>query len=92
MSTESIIILAIVIAAAVAVAAWQLRKKKANPASPPAQATQPSAAQATQPSAVQATQPSAAGMGLLAQALIDAPRSLGKRSLGAGQGDFGGGS
>ena len=84
MSTESIIILAIVIAAAVAVAAWQLRKKKANPASPPAQATQPSAAQATQPSA--------AGMGLLAQALIDAPRSLGKRSLGAGQGDFGGGS
>lgn len=35
MSTESIIILAIVIAAAVAVAAWQLRKKKANPASPP---------------------------------------------------------
>ena len=83
MSTESIILLALVIAA-VAVAAWQLRKKKANPASPPAQATQPSAAQATQPSA--------AGMGLLAQALIDAPRSLGKRSLGAGQGDFGGGS
>lgn len=75
MSTESIILLALVIAA-VAVAAWQLRKKKANPASPPAQATQPSAA----------------GMGLLAQALIDAPRSLGKRSLGAGQGDFGGGS
>ena len=30
MSTESIIILAIVIAAAVAVAAWQLRKKKAG--------------------------------------------------------------
>lgn len=83
MSTESIILLALVIAA-VAVAAWQLRKKKANPASPPAQATQPSA--------VQATQPSAAGMGLLAQAMIDAPRSLGKRSLGAGQGDFGGGS
>ena len=75
MSTESIILLALVIAA-VAVAAWQLRKKKANPASPPAQATQPSAA----------------GMGLLAQALIDAPRSLGKRSLGEGQGDFGGGS
>ena len=196
MSTESIILLALVIAA-VAVAAWQLRKKKANPASPPAQATQPSAAQATPPSAAQATQPSAvqaskhltpadyadsffsgwlagmpikpyelpahikgygenglydrdkydprfydalaprivaadgtfvdiatltrvfpdgtsdkiapttmrqwlyglsidpasaAGMGLLAQALIDAPRSLGKRSLGAGQGDFGGGS
>mgnify|MGYP006934757827 CR=1 FL=1 len=38
------------------------------------------------------TAASAAGMGLLAQALIDAPRSLGKRSLGAGQGDFGGGS
>ena len=35
---------------------------------------------------------SAAGMGLLAQALIDAPRSLGKRTLGEGQGDFGGGS
>ena len=35
---------------------------------------------------------SAASMGLLAQALLDAPRSLGKRSLGAGQGDFGGGS
>ena len=46
MSTESIIILAIVIAAAVAVAIWKLRKKKANPASPPAQATQPSAAPA----------------------------------------------
>ena len=83
MSTESIILLALVIAA-VAVAAWQLRKKKANPASPPAQATQPSA--------VQATQPSAASMGLLAQAMIDAPRSLGQRSPGAGQGDFGGGS
>ena len=122
MSTESIIILAIVIAAAVAVAAWQLRKKKANPASPPAQATQPSAAQATQPSTfvdiatltrvfpdgtsdkiapttmrqwlygLSIGPASAAGMGLLAQALIDAPRSLGKRSLGAGQGDFGGGS
>ena len=102
MSTESIILLALVIAA-VAVAAWQLRKKKANPASPPAQATQPSAAHATQPSAAPTTMrqwlyglsidpASAAGMGLLAQALIDAPRSLGKRSLGAGQGDFGGGS
>ena len=46
MSAESIILLALVIAAvAVAVAAWQLRKKKANPASPPAQATQPSAVQ-----------------------------------------------
>ena len=63
MTTESIIILAIVIAAvAVAVAAWQLRKKKANPASPPAQATQPSAVQATQPSAVQ-------GRATLAEAL-----------------------
>lgn len=53
MSTESIILLALVIAA-VAVAAWQLRKKKANPASPPVQATQPSAVQATQPSAAPA--------------------------------------
>ena len=35
---------------------------------------------------------SAASMGLLAQAMIDAPRSLGQRTLGAGQGDFGGGS
>ena len=35
---------------------------------------------------------SAASMGLLAQAMIDAPRSLGQRSPGAGQGDFGGGS
>ena len=71
MSAESIILLALVIAAvAVAVAAWQLRKKKANPASPPAQATQPSAAQATQPSAVQATQPSAVqGRATLAEAL-----------------------
>ena len=75
MSTESIILLALVIAA-VAVAAWQLRKKKANPASPPAQAVPPSAA----------------NMGLLAQAMIDAPRSLGQRTPGAGQGDFGGGS
>ena len=104
MSTESIILLALVIAA-VAVAAWQLRKKKANPASPPAQATQPSAVQATQPSAAPASKRLTAadyadsffsgwlaGMGLLAQALIDAPRSLGKRSLGEGQGDFGGGS
>ena len=33
---------------------------------------------------------SAAGMGLLAQAMIDAPRSLGQRTLGAGQGSFGG--
>ena len=63
MSAESIILLALVIAAvAVAVAAWQLRKKKANPASPPAQATQPSAVQATQPSAVQ-------GRATLAEAL-----------------------
>lgn len=35
---------------------------------------------------------SAASMGLLAQAMIDAPRSLGQRTPGAGQGDFGGGS
>ena len=35
---------------------------------------------------------SASDMGLLAQAMIDAPRSLGKRTLGEGQGDFGGGS
>ena len=63
MRTESIILLALVIAAvAVAVAAWQLRKKKANPASPPAQATPPSAVQATQPSAVQ-------GRATLAEAL-----------------------
>lgn len=33
-----------------------------------------------------------AGWGLLAQAMIDAPRSLGQRTPGAGQGDFGGGS
>ena len=76
MTTESIIILTIVIAAAVAVAVWQLRKKKSDPA----------------PSPAQTTPPSAANMGLLAQAMIDAPRSLGKRTLGEGQGDFGGGS
>lgn len=35
---------------------------------------------------------SASSMGLLAQAMVDAPRSLGKRTPGAGQGDFGGGS
>lgn len=35
---------------------------------------------------------SAANMGLLAQAMIDAPRSLGQRTPVAGQGDFGGGS
>ena len=35
---------------------------------------------------------STASMNLLAQTLLNAPRSLGKRSLGAGQGDFGGGS
>lgn len=35
---------------------------------------------------------SASNMGLLAQAMIDAPRSLGQRAPGAGQGDFGGGS
>ena len=35
---------------------------------------------------------SASSMGLLAQALVDAPRSLGQRTPGAGQGDFGGGS
>ena len=180
MSTESIILLALVIAA-VAVAAWQLRKKKANPASPPAQATQPSAAPASKrltaadyadsffsgwlagipikpyelPAHIKGygangaydrdkydprfydalaqrivaadgtfvdiatltrvfpdgtsdkiapttmrqwlyglsiDPASAAGMGLLAQAMIDAPRSLGQRSPGAGQGDFGGGS
>lgn len=187
MSTESIIILAIIIAAAVAVAVWQLRKKKAAPASPPAQATPPTPAPAPAPAPVSkpltaadyadsffsgwlAGMPikpyelpahikgygenglydrdkydprfydplaerilakdgtfvdiatltrvfpdgtrdkiapktmrqwlyglsidpaSAANMGLLAQAMIDAPRSLGKRSPGAGQGDFGGGS
>lgn len=181
MSTESIIILALVIAAAVAALAWKLRKKKDDPASPPAQATQPSAAPAPKhltaadyadsffsgwlagmpikpyelPAHIKgygagglydrdkydprfydpATErivaadgtfvdiatltrhfpdgtsdkvapktmrqwlyglsidpASAAGMGLLAQALIDAPRSLGKRTPGAGQGDFGGGS
>ena len=81
MTPESIIILAIVIAAiviaaAVAVAIWKLRKKKDDPA----------------PQSAQATPPSAANMGLLAQAMIDAPRSLGQRTPGAGQGDFGGGS
>ena len=180
MSTESIILLALVIAA-VAVAAWQLRKKKANPASPPAQATQPSAVQASKhltpadyadsffsgwlagmpikpyelPAHIKGygangaydrdkydprfydalaqrivaadgtyvdiatltrvfpdgtsdkiapttmrqwlyglsiDPASAASMGVLAQAMIDAPRSLGQRSPGAGQGDFGGGS
>lgn len=35
---------------------------------------------------------SADNMGLLAQAMIDAPRSLGQRTPGAGQGDFGGGA
>ena len=184
MTTESIIILALVIAA-VAVAAWQLRKKKANPASPPAQATPPSAAPAPAPASKHLTAAdyadsffsgwlagmpikpyelpahikgygangaydrdkfdprfydplaerilakdgtyvdiatltrhfpdgtsdkvapatmrqwlyglsidpaSAANMGLLAQAMIDAPRSLGRRTPGEGQGDFGGGS
>ena len=44
MSTESIILLALIIAAALAALAWQLRKKKAAPASPPAQATPPTPA------------------------------------------------
>ncbi len=189
MTTESIIILTIVIAAAVAVAVWQLRKKKADPASPPAQAVPPSAAPAMPPAPAPvsthltaadyadsffsgwlagmpikpyelpahikgyganglydrdkydprfydpATErivaadgtfvdiatltrhfpdgtsdkvapktmrqwlyglsidpASAASMGLLAQAMLDAPRSLGRRAPGAGQGDFGGGS
>ena len=189
MTTESIIILTIVIAAAVAVAVWQLRKKKADPASPPAQAVPPSAAPAMPPAPAPVSThltaadyadsffsgwlagmpikpyelpahikgygangaydrdkfdprfydplaerilakdgtfvdiatltrhfpdgtsdkvapktmrqwlyglsidpASAAGMGLLAQAMLDAPRSLGRRAPGAGQGDFGGGS
>ena len=181
MTTESIIILTIVIAAAVAVAVWQLRKKKAEPASPPAQATPPSAAPAPASKRLTAADyadsffsgwlagmpikpyelpahikgygadgaydrdkydprfydpaterivaadgtfvdiatltrhfpdgtsdkvapktmrqwlyglsidpASAANMGLLAQAMIDAPRSLGRRTPGAGQGAFGG--
>ena len=189
MTTESIIILAIVIAAAVAAVVWQLRKKKAAPASPPAQAAAPSAAPAMPPAPAPASKhltaadyadsffsgwlagmpikpyelpahikgygenglydrdkydprfydpaterivaadgtfvdiatltrhfrdgtsdkvapetmrqwlyglsidpASAAGMGLLAQAMLDAPRSLGRRTPGEGQGDFGGGS
>ena len=187
MATESIIVLALVIAAAVAVAVWQLRKKKADPASQPAQAAAPSAAPAPAPAPAPkhltaadyadsffsgwlagmpikpyelpahikgygenglydrdkydprfydpATErieaadgtfvdiatltrhfpdgtsdkvtpmlmrqwlyglsidpASAAGMGLLAQAMLDAPRSPGQRTPGAGQGVFGGGS
>lgn len=189
MTTESIIILALVIIAAVAAVVWQLRKKKADSASPPAQATPPSATPAPAPTPTPASKhltaadyadsffsgwlagmpikpyelpahikgygadgvydrdkydprfydpaterivaadgtfvdiatltrhfpdgtsdklapatirqwlyglsidpASAAGMGLLAQAMIDAPRSLGQRTPGAGQGDFGGGS
>ena len=72
-------ILALVIVAAVAVVAWRLRKIA------PTTMRQWLYGLSIDPS-------SAASMGLLAQALLDAPRSLGKRSLGAGQGDFGGGS
>ena len=183
MTTESIIILAIVVAAALAAVAWQLRKKKGTPASAPA----PSHAPALSPAPAPVSKPltaadyaesffsgwlagmpikpyelpahvkgyglggaydrdkydprfydpakerilgtdgtyvdiatltrhfpdgtsdtlapatirqwlyglsidpaSAAGMGLLAQAMIDAPRSLGQRTLGAGHGSFGG--
>lgn len=191
MTTESIIVLAIVVAAALAALAWQLRKKKAEPSSPPTQATPPTPAPAPAPTPAPAPvskhltaadyaesffsgwlagmpikpyelpahikgygangaydrdkydprfydpaterivaadgtyvdiatltnvfpdgtsdkvapttirqwlyglsidPASVANMGLLAQAMIDAPRSLGQRSPGAGQGDFGGGS
>lgn len=191
MTTESIIILALVIAAAVAAVVWRLRKKKAEPESPQATPTQtnpapaPATAPAPDPAPVSkrltaadysdsffsgwlagmpikpyelpaqikgygadgaydrnkfdprfydpATErivaadgtyvdiatltnvfpdgtsdkvapttirqwlyglsidpASAANMGLLAQAMIDAPRSLGRRTPGEGQGDFGG--
>lgn len=195
MTAESIIILTIIIAAAVAAVVWRLRKKKAEPASPQATPTQPNTVPAPAPVTATAPAPapvsthltaadyadsffsgwlagmpikpyelpahikgygadgaydrdkfdprfydplaerilakdgtfvdiatltrhfpdgtsdkvapttirqwlyglsidpaSASNMGLLAQAMLDAPRSLGQRTPGAGQGDFGGGS